>query len=252
MSYSNKNEGLNRQVNSSGSRVIFKTTSSFQDIYVVEKSEYEGVHGNFRLLKFTPDAVQGVKKMDDPDFLVLPYSRTIVELINYYGSSCKKGFIIGHGIGTISSYYYEKYLVTAEIDPLVVEVSKKYFGHSGNNVEVGDGLEILSTLQLQSQDIILLDAYSSNGVPQHLITKEFFALTNEKLSHNGILLINYIGTIKNDKNLYKIYSRIKAIYPYAKLFASDPKKASNQNLFLVASRTVLEEFSPNEASAIYL
>lgn len=250
MSHSNKNEGLNLHVTSSGSRIIFKTTSSFQDIYVVEKSEYEGVHGNFRLLKFTPDAVQGVKKMEEPEFLVLPYSRTIVELINYYGSSCKKGFIIGHGIGTISSYYHDKYLVTAEIDPLVVEVSKNYFGHSGNNVEVGDGLEILTTLQFQSQDIILLDAYSSSGVPQHLITKEFFALTNEKLSPNGILLINYIGTIKKD--LYKLYSRIKPIFPYVKLFASDPKKASNQNLFLVASQSVLEEFSPNEASAIKL
>lgn len=252
MSRFNRNEGSKRQVTDTESKIVFKTTSSFQDIYVVEKSEYEGVSGHFRLLQFDPDVVQGVKNLEDPDCLVSAYSRITVELINHYMSDFKKGYIIGHGIGTISSYYSDKHVLTAEIDPLIVEVSKKYFGHSGKNVEVGDGLEILQTLQHQSQDVIFLDAFSGSGVPVHLTTKEFFNLTKEKVSEKGIILINYIGKTRNDNTLLTLYSRILEIYPYVKLFAANPKKVSKQNIFLIASKSVLEEYVAKEASTINL
>ena len=147
----------------------------------------------FRILQFSSNAIQGVIDLEQPKCLVASYFRNVVDLIEHYVSDFRKGFIIGHGIGTLSSYYSDKYLISAEIDPVVVEVSKKYFGHSGKNVEIGDGQALLKKHEDQSLDIIFLDAFNGNKIPHHLITKEFFTLVNEKLSDNGIVVMNYMG-----------------------------------------------------------
>jgi spermidine synthase len=248
----NRNKGFERHFSRYGSTLVYMTSSSYQNIYVMDRNEYEGTRGKFRILQFTSDAVQGVINMEQPHCLVASYSRITVDLIDHYASDFKKGFIIGHGIGTVSSYYSHRYLVTAEIDPLVVEVSKKYFGHTGKNVEVGDGLALLKTQEAQSQDIIFLDAYSSNEIPFHLTTKEFFTLTNEQLSDKGILIMNYIGKVRKDELLHSLYAKISGIYPYVKLFATDPKTRSKQNIFFVASRRVLENYSPREATPLQI
>ncbi|MEH7377526.1 MULTISPECIES: spermidine synthase [Bacillaceae] len=248
----NRNDGLEGLFFLFGSTLVYKTSSSYQNIYVTERSQYEGKRGKFRALQFSLDGIQGIINMEHPQSLVASYSRITVDLIDHYASDFKKGFIIGHGIGTVSSYYSHKHMLTAEIDPLVVEVSKKYFGHTGKNVLVGDGQALLKNQETQSQDIIFLDAYSSSEIPSHLTTKEFFTLTNEKLSDQGILIINYLGKINNDKFLHTLYERISEIFPYVKVFATNSENKTKQNLFLVASRRLQEDYSPQEAIPIQI
>ncbi|MEH7086336.1 fused MFS/spermidine synthase [Neobacillus drentensis] len=249
----NSNEDFfERYISLNGSTIVYKTLSSYQNIYVTERTKYEGSQGKFRMLQFSFDGIQGVINLEQPHALAASYSRITVDLINHYASDFNKGFIIGHGIGTVSSFYSHKHIVTAEIDPIVVEVSKKYFGHTGKNVLVGDGQALLKNLGSQSQDMIFLDAYSSSEIPSHLTSKEFFNLTNEKLSDPGILIINYIGMIKNDKFLHTLHARISGIFPYLKVFATNSKKKTKQNLFLVASRRFLEDYLPQEATPIQI
>jgi hypothetical protein len=47
-------------------------------------------------------------------------------------------------------------------------------------------------------DFLVLDAYNSDTIPFHLITREFFMLVKERLTGDGILAINYIGRPEGD------------------------------------------------------
>ena len=47
-------------------------------------------------------------------------------------------------------------------------------------------------------DFIVVDAYSSDTIPFHLITREFFDLVKNRLTGDGILAINYIGRPESD------------------------------------------------------
>ena len=231
-------------------QIVYKGSSPFQNITVLDRSRLGGMHGRFRLLKFTEDIVQGVIDLEDPSRLVLSYSRTVVDLIDHYAPDFKAGFVIGHGIGVISSYYSSRNLLTAEIDPLVVEISKKYFGYLGNKIDIGDGREVLKKQGDKSQDIIFLDAYNGNSIPFHLTTQEFFFLTSQKLTEDGILFVNYIGRVEDDEILRKLFATISSVYPYVKVFAPEPQRRILQNIFFVASQQVLENYSPLEASPI--
>ena len=47
-------------------------------------------------------------------------------------------------------------------------------------------------------DFIVLDAYNSDTIPFHLITREMFTAAREHLTDDGILAINYIGPPRHD------------------------------------------------------
>ena len=230
--------------------LVYKGASPHQTIYVFDMSSYAGMNGKFRSLQFSDDVIQGLMDLQNPSRLVFPYSRTVVDLIDHYAPCFQKGFILGHGIGIISSYYSSRNLLTAEIDPLVVEVSKKYFGYTGNNIEIGDGRELFKKQENDSQDIIFLDAYNTGGLPLHLTTQEFFLLTREKLTATGLLVVNYLGKLVGDELFHSLSATISSVYSNVKVYATNPKMIGLQNIFFVASQNLLDNYSPHEASPI--
>ncbi len=81
-----------------------------------------------------------------------------------------------------------------EIDPKVLEVSKRFFGTVESdrlNLFVDDGRRFLR--EGKKYDIINMDAFAGGTViPQHMVTREFFAEASESLSENGILMMNVV------------------------------------------------------------
>jgi spermidine synthase len=79
-----------------------------------------------------------------------------------------------------------------EIDPVVIELSHKYFGirdEANFSLANEDGRQFLSH-STQRYDVILLDAYHGPLVPFHLLTKEFYGLVKQHLAEGGVILQN--------------------------------------------------------------
>jgi hypothetical protein len=62
---------------------------------------------------------------------------------------------------------------------------------------IQDGRKYLADLP-GCVDFIVLDAYSSDTIPFHLITREFFRLVRSRLTDDGMLAINHIGPPEGD------------------------------------------------------
>lgn len=103
--------------------------------------------------------------------------------------------IIGFAGGTVATQYLElseARIVGVEIDPLVVELSKEYFGVRESDrlrVEVADGRTYLS-MHREMFDIVVMDAFNPPTIPFHLATKEFFQLVESRLKENGAIAVN--------------------------------------------------------------
>jgi len=61
-------------------------------------------------------------------------------------------------------------------------------------------------------DFIVLDAYSSDAIPFHLITREFFELVRNRLTDDGILAINYIGRPEGDLVTDLLFRTLGAVF----------------------------------------
>jgi hypothetical protein len=102
---------------------------------------------------------------------------------------------VGLGAGALACYAKPSQNWTYyEIDPLVVSVAKddKYFSYlkrcaPNAAMRIGDARLSLSKEQDNHFDLLMLDAFSSDAVPTHLITKEALELYFKKLKPNGIL-----------------------------------------------------------------
>jgi spermidine synthase len=89
-------------------------------------------------------------------------------------------------------------LHAVEIDPVVVDVARRYFELPQDprlEVTVEDGRRFLTRTDEQ-YDVIALDAYFSDSIPFHLTTREFIELVKERLAPGGVVVANVIGSLE--------------------------------------------------------
>ena len=104
--------------------------------------------------------------------------------------------VIGLGVGAISSYarrgdVYRYY----EIDPLVLKVATQEFSYLSDcrgdvEVLIGDGRLTLEQEKDQQYDLLVVDAFSSDSIPVHLLTVEALELYFRHLKPTGILALH--------------------------------------------------------------
>jgi hypothetical protein len=110
--------------------------------------------------------------------------------------------VIGLGIGTLAAYGREgDHMVFYELDPDVVTVAQdpKFFSYlddSAAEIEVvlGDGrLSLEAELQAgrdRSFDLLVVDAFNSDAIPVHLLTREAFEIYKRHLRAGGALALH--------------------------------------------------------------
>jgi hypothetical protein len=106
--------------------------------------------------------------------------------------------VVGLGSGELACYARPGQQWTFhEIDPLVVGIARdpRYFHfleRCGNaaRVIVGDARLTLHDVPDRHYDVIVIDAFSSDSIPTHLMTREALALYRRKLADDGVILFH--------------------------------------------------------------
>jgi hypothetical protein len=106
--------------------------------------------------------------------------------------------VVGLGTGTLACYAKPGQSWTFfEIDPAIVEIATR----SGKftfisrcapeaRIVLGDARVMLASVPPQSFDILAVDAFSSDAVPMHLLTKEALDVYGRALQPNGVLMMH--------------------------------------------------------------
>jgi hypothetical protein len=108
--------------------------------------------------------------------------------------------LVGLGTGTLASYGTPgDYIRIYDINPDVVKLATTRFTYLRRcpakvDIELGDARlsmeRELAAGQSQQFDILALDAFSSDAIPVHLLTKEAFALYWKHLRPDGVLAVH--------------------------------------------------------------
>jgi len=119
----------------------------------------------------------------------------IGRLLSRSGSPRRVG-IVGLGPGSLAAYArpgdtYHFY----EINPDVVTVAREDFTFLADTeasieIIVGDGRQSLALRPPQTYDVLVLDAFSGDALPAHLLTAEAMTLYQEHIAPGGHLAIN--------------------------------------------------------------
>lgn len=106
--------------------------------------------------------------------------------------------VVGLGAGTLACHHApDRSFTFFEIDPAVVRIANDNFtflkscaGKAPHRIFTGDGRLEIAKLKGEKFDLILLDAFSSDMVPVHLISVEAIELYKTLLTGNGVLAFN--------------------------------------------------------------
>ena len=102
--------------------------------------------------------------------------------------------VIGLGAGTINRLLRPQDSVTYyEINPKVEELARKYFTYlkqPATRVVIGDGRKLLEGEADQDLDILVVDAFSGDAIPTHLLTREAGMIYRRHLKANGALAVH--------------------------------------------------------------
>jgi len=107
----------------------------------------------------------------------------------------RKVAVVGLGTGTVACYRLPGERWTFfEIDPQVVALAQddRLFWYLSScapnaNLVLGDGRLELTKVSPNAYDLLVLDAYSSDQPPVHMLTREAFALFTSRLAPSGLI-----------------------------------------------------------------
>lgn len=129
-----------------------------------------------------------------------------------------------------------------EIDPMSNRVAREYFGLP-ESVKVIIGDARTETLKLKDKyDVIVLDAFSGDTPPFHLLTREAFVDLKERLAPNGLVVANIVGSADGPGSrvvasvlltMEEVFGKTQAFAPNRKLFGAD-RDDYVSTMFLVA------------------
>lgn len=112
--------------------------------------------------------------------------------------SPRKVGVIGLGCGVVSAYLNTNDTITYfEIDPDVEKIARRWFTYlddSKGPVEIffGDGRLLMQKGENRTKeyDVILIDAFTGDGIPTHLLTREAIEIYLSRLSQNGVIVFH--------------------------------------------------------------
>jgi spermidine synthase len=177
---------------STGGQVVHQTQTPYQELQVTDL-------GDTRTLYLDGQRHSAMDK-DDTNRHVFDYTRYfhMPYLLADDPEDIDRVLFIGGGGFTGPKRFVAEYNATvdvAEIDPVVVDVAKRYFRveESENlTIHVTDGRRFLRETN-HTYDAIVLDAYKRDKVPFQMTTVEFMELASDRLSDDGVVVSNLIS-----------------------------------------------------------
>jgi spermidine synthase len=102
---------------------------------------------------------------------------------------------IGLGVGTVAAYgQLGERLTFYELDPAVARIAgnPRFFtflrdSRADVKIVLGDGRRMIARVPAGTSDLVIVDAFSSDAVPVHLLTREALELYVSKLRPGGLI-----------------------------------------------------------------
>ena len=175
-------------------RMVHSERSLYREVLVYE-------NGDVRCMCFTRHCRVGRQSCFDtkhPDRIVMNYPKMMLGAL-YVNPQPQSVLIIGLGGGTLPralrQLLPETRIDVVEIDPAVVRVASRYFGFLASDktrvIESDGRVYVKRALRgTQRYDLIMLDAFDHEYIPEHLLTQEFLEEVKSLLAPNGVLAAN--------------------------------------------------------------
>jgi spermidine synthase len=187
-----------QQAHDSGGDRVFRSRNFYGVLTVYEHDKHDPESHHFLLQH---GRITHGLEFVDPVQAMLPVSyygpeSGIALGVNALPAGRRRIGVVGLGTGTMAAFARPgDYLRFYEINPQVQAVATTWFHYlpkCAGDVEValGDARLSLENEPPQNFDLLVLDAFSSDAIPVHLLTREAFEVYQRHLNTNGVIAVH--------------------------------------------------------------
>jgi spermidine synthase len=175
-------------------QLLHQERSLYRNIFVTQD-------GDERCMLFRwprPLGRESCRLLHQPEKLIFDYTQMMLAGL-YLDPNPKRILIIGEGGGTIPTALQDMFPNTqidlVEIDKAVDGVARNYFQFKpsqNTHVFIEDGRVYVKRIAAQkpNYDMVLLDAFDADYIPEHMLTKEFLEEVRSDMAPRGVIVAN--------------------------------------------------------------
>lgn len=213
---------------------------------LVDRSLTPSVHDEdgMRCLRFNSGVVQSTMRVTAPFELDLSYTQTMMGFL-LFNAEPRHILIVGLGGGSLSKYCYRQFpqarITTVEINPDVIALRDEFLIPANDErfqIVQADGCEYLMRDDIQA-DVILLDGYDAEGLPNCLCSESFYSACWQALNEDGVLAANLWG---GEPNRTMFINRLNRIFD-GRVWWSKPSESHSVIAFAVKSKNFYPQWS---------
>ncbi len=160
-----------------------------------------------------------------------------------------KACVVGMGIGAMLAWCQpEDHFSFYELNPAVEEIAKTHFSfldryHQQADVFIGDGRVLLERQLAQSGgdrfDLLFVDAFSSDAIPQHLITSQCVDLYLKQLNPDGMLIFHITNRFVDLRPVIASHANEKGLDSFVRENKNGPQDKGTLWVCLSRNETLL-------------
>lgn len=155
--------------------------------------------------------------------------------------------LVGLGVGTsLCAFHSDQHVDVFELDPDVLKIAtnEKYFTYYRDcppqkKLVIGDARLGIANQPNYRYGIIILDAFSSDAIPSHLLTEEAIDMYFERLVKDGVIFFHISNRHLDLGRLLASYAKRKHYAVARAQFNISKKESNNPKLYKVAANWVI-------------
>jgi spermidine synthase len=175
-------------------QLLHQERSLYRNIFVTQD-------GDERCMLFRwprPLGRESCRLLHQPNKLIFDYTQMMLAGL-YLNPKPKRILVIGEGGGTIPTALQEMLPDTqidlVELDKAVDGVARNFFDFkpgAKTRVFIEDGRVFVKRMipQKPNYDLVLLDAFDADYIPEHMLTREFLQEVKTDMAPNGVIVAN--------------------------------------------------------------
>lgn len=201
---------------------IYTVADTATDRRLTNGTTLHGVQSKARATRLRPTSYYALRSGAGYAFAAVPA---------LFGDRARVGFV-GLGSGTLACYARPGQDWTAfEIDPVMERIARRQFSYVREcaprlRIVIGDARISLGSEPAARFDVLALDAFSSDAIPLHLMTREAFARYARVLAPDGVLLVHISNRYLSLEPVVAALARDGGWTGRARDFVPDPREAA--------------------------
>jgi spermidine synthase len=201
----------------------------------------EGPDGSVSRYYFQDGLVQN--RVDAQHRSLSFYTYALEALGMGYRPEAKRALVLGLGAGMVPMRLAARGIETeaVDIDPVAFRVAARHFGFDPTRVKA---IEVDARTFLRDckrpWDLIVVDLFHGDGMPDYLVTRDFFRDLRNCLGRDGVAVFNTFVDLGMPRPYAHFLATLRAELPWLRLYLP-PDNDNHLNGFVVASAAPLPD-----------